>query len=264
MNRRRFLRVAGSALLLPSCFRSEQEALAAAAPADGRLMVRPKHPTGRADPGVWPLKLAVGRDGLLRVPARYRAEAPTGLLLMLHGATGSGEASVHACGAAADDAGLILCAPDSRGMTWDIVRGSYGPDVAYINAALTFTFAQCNVDPRRLAIAGFSDGASYALSLGLINGDLFSHILGFSPGFIGPVTSHGKPSIYVSHGTSDPILPIEMASRRIVSDLRRRGYAVQFREFAGGHTVPADIMAEAFGWANGNLTQTARTVTPET
>lgn len=141
--------------------------------------------------------------------------------------------------------------PDSRGLTWDIVRGSYGPDVAYINAALAFTFTQCNVDPRRLAIAGFSDGASYALSLGLTNGDLFSHILAFSPGFIGPVSRHGKPPIFISHGTNDVILPIEMASRKIVSDLRRQGYTVQFRELAGGHTVPADIVAEAFGWVAG-------------
>lgn len=32
--------------------------------------------------------------------------------------------------------------------------------------------------------AGFSDGASYALSLGLPNGNLFSHIVAFSPGFM--------------------------------------------------------------------------------
>jgi phospholipase/carboxylesterase len=167
-----FLRVGGSALLLPSCVWGDHQALGATA-ADGRLTVRPKHPTGRADPGVSSLGLAEGRDGLLQVPARYRPDVPAGLLLMLHGATRSSDESLHLCGAAADEAGLILCAPDSRGMTWDIVRGSYGPDVAYIDAALAFTFTRCNVDPRRLAIAGFSDGASYALSLGLINGETF-------------------------------------------------------------------------------------------
>ncbi len=31
---------------------------------------------------------------------------------------------------------------------------------------------------------GFSDGASYALSLGVPNGDLFTHIVAFSPGFM--------------------------------------------------------------------------------
>jgi phospholipase/carboxylesterase len=250
INRRTFLRVGGSALLLPSSLWGEYGALGATA-SDGRLTVRPKPPTRRADPGVWPLRLAQGRDGLLQVPARYRKDVPTGLLLMLHGATRSSQESIQICGAPADDAGLILCAPDSRGVTWDIVRGSYGPDVEYIDAALASTFTQCNVDPRRLAIAGFSDGASYALSLGLTNGDLFSHILAFSPGFIGPVSSHGKPPIFISHGTNDVILPIERASRPMVSYLRRRGYTVQFREFTGGHAVPADIAAEAFEWVAG-------------
>ena len=255
LTRRAFLRVAGGTALVPWSAWGDRGALCAAT-ADGRLTVRPKCPTGDVRAGVQALGIATGRDALLQVPARYRADEPMGLLLFLHGASGSGEASVRMAGAAAEDAGLILCAPDSRLGTWDIVRGSYGPDVAYIDAALTFVFAHCRIDVRRLAIAGFSDGASYALSLGLINGDLFSHILAFSPGFIGPVTDHGRPLIYVSHGTRDPVLPIDRTSHRFVPELRRRGYAVRFREFAGGHTVPADVMAEAFGWVAGNRSQT--------
>ena len=38
------------------------------------------------------------------------------------------------------------------------------------------------IDPSRIAMAGFSDGASYSLSVGLANGDLFSAVFGFSPG----------------------------------------------------------------------------------
>jgi len=36
----------------------------------------------------------------------------------------------------ADAHGLILLAPDSRGVTWDVIRGAYGPDVRLIAAAL--------------------------------------------------------------------------------------------------------------------------------
>lgn len=63
-------------------------------------------------------------------------------------------------------AGIILLAPDSRGATWDdlpAAQGSFGPDVAFINAALAQTFALYNVDAARLGIQGFSDGATYAL-----------------------------------------------------------------------------------------------------
>jgi len=39
-------------------------------------------------------------------------------------------------------------------------------------------------DPARVTLGGFSDGATYALSIGLANGDLFPQVIGCSPGFI--------------------------------------------------------------------------------
>lgn len=33
-------------------------------------------------------------------------------------------------------AGVIVFSPESRGSTWDVIRGGFGPDVEYINAAL--------------------------------------------------------------------------------------------------------------------------------
>lgn len=45
------------------------------------------------------------------------------------------------------------------------------------------------VDTTRLGVGGFSDGASYALSLGLTNGDLFTHVIAFSPGALYPKES---------------------------------------------------------------------------
>jgi predicted esterase len=102
------------------------------------------------------------------------------------------------------------------------------------------------IDPARIAIAGFSDGASYALSLGLINGALFSHIIAFSPGFALPTRSEDAPSIFISHGREDAVLPIERCGRRIAVRLRGLGHSVAYREFAGGHVVPADIVEAAF------------------
>lgn len=74
--------------------------------------------------------------------------------------------------------------------------------------ALAHTFEHYTVDPSRVAIGGFSDGASYALSLGLGNGDLFRHIIAFSPGFAVPPRQLGSPRIFMSHGTKDRVLPI--------------------------------------------------------
>jgi predicted esterase len=95
---------------------------------------------------------------------------------------------------------------------------------------------------------GFSDGTSYALSLGLANGDLFTHIIAFSPGFIPRSSRQGKPRIYISHGIQDNILPIDLCSRRIVRQLQYEHYDVSYHEFDGPHTVPMEIVREAWKW----------------
>jgi predicted esterase len=124
------------------------------------------------------------------------------------------------------------------------MRGDFAADVTFLNRALERVFETVSVDPRGISIGGFSDGATYALSLGLINGDLFSRVLAFSPGFVVPGAPHGKPRLYVSHGTADQILPIDRCSRRIVPALQKLGYDVTFREFEGGHEVPSGIARE--------------------
>ena len=89
-------------------------------------------------------------------------------------------------------------------------------------------------------MTGFSDGASYALSLGIGNGDVFGHILAFSPGVMQPATAAGKPRIFISHGTADQTMPIDDTSRKFVPRLKALGYDVVYREFDGRHSQPAD------------------------
>jgi phospholipase/carboxylesterase len=213
---------------------------------DGRLAARPR-------PGVanslssGPLGLGDGRDGVIQMPTAS-PQGPVPLLLFLHGATQSGAGMLRRIGAAADQAGVAVLAPDSRGTTWDAIRDGFGDDVAFLNRALDHVFGRLKVNPARLTIGGFSDGASYALSLGLANGDLFPGIVAFSPGFIISAAVHGRPRVFVSHGTSDQILPIDQTSRVIVPRLRSMGYAVTFREFDGRHEVPPDVASEGLRW----------------
>jgi predicted esterase len=148
----------------------------------------------------------------------------------------------------ADEFGLILLAPDSRLRTWDVLTGGYGPDIAVIDRALTDTFARYAIDSARIAAEGFSDGASYALSIGIANGDLFTHILAFSPGFIAPPGQEGTPRIFVSHGRQDQVLPINHCSRLFVPQLRRAGYDVTYEEFDGPHRTPPEIARMGVEW----------------
>ncbi len=214
---------------------------------DGVLRVRPHPPTTSVQPGEHVLDLGSGRDGLLIVPQQYRPDKPTPLAVMLHGAGGQAGRLASRL-AIANSLGIALLVPESRGTTWDAIRGSYGPDVEFINRSLDQTFTRCSVDQRKLAIGGFSDGATYGLSLGLDNGSLFTHVIAFSPGFIAARRPSGRPRIFVSHGRSDTILPIDVTSRRIVPELEDAGYAVTYREFDGPHAVPEAIAQDAFKW----------------
>jgi predicted esterase len=123
-----------------------------------------------------------------------------------------------------------------------------GPDVHRIDRLLTGLLGAYPV--RDLLIGGFSDGASYALSLGLANGDLFDGIIAFSPGFAAPPVTYGRPRVFVSHGTADRVLPIDRCSRRIVPRLTASGYDVTYHEFAGGHEVPDDVVRHALTWCD--------------
>jgi phospholipase/carboxylesterase len=214
---------------------------------DGRLTARP---VGGIVTSLKSGPLGLGssdRDGVIQMPSAP-AVGPMPLLVFLHGATQSGAGMLRRIGPAADRAGVAVLAPDSRGTTWDAIRDGFGEDVAFLNRALEHVFQRLAVDPVRVALGGFSDGASYAISLGLANGDLFPRITAFSPGFVISAGTHGRPRFFVSHGTADQILPIDQCSRVIVPRLRALGYDVTFREFEGRHEMPADIAAEGLKW----------------
>jgi phospholipase/carboxylesterase len=216
---------------------------------EGRLRARPGEVSGAAPVGLQPLMLGAARDSYLYVPATYRVECPVPLVLLLHGAGGHAHQGLDLLQGLADATGLLLLAPASRGSTWDLlVSRRYGPDLALIDRALEQTFSRYAVAPERVAVGGFSDGASYALSLGITNGDLFTHAIGFSPGFVAPAGRTGSPRVFVSHGTRDRVLPIGRCSRKIVPQLEREGYDVLYREFDGGHEIPPQIALEVVGW----------------
>jgi phospholipase/carboxylesterase len=214
---------------------------------DGRILARPRGNAKTNGNGTRQLRLAA-RDAILQLPADT-ASAPLPLIVLLHGAGGSGANILRRLGAAASESGVAVLAPDSRAATWDAIQGEIGPDVIFLNRALQRVFETTAVDPARVSVGGFSDGATYALTIGLINGDLFRRVVAFSPGFVVPGATHGKAKFFISHGTRDEILPIDRCSRRIVPAMQRAGYDVTYREFEDGHTVPPEIARDGFRFA---------------
>ena len=252
MERRKFCTLTGSAVVSLSlgigCRRQSSSSN------DGRITARPRRPAPSSTATLADIAhgkaISLGldreRDAVLYLPRS--ANAPVPLLMFLHGATQSADDMAWYLDSAPEETGVAILAPNSRATTWDAISGAFGEDVEFLNRALQRTFEMLDVDNARLTIGGFSDGATYAIALGLINGGLFKHVLACSPGFVIDVTTQGKPNFFISHGTQDNILPIERCGRRVAADLKSRGYEVTFREFAGRHEIPGDVMRAGLNW----------------
>ncbi len=246
ITRRRFVDLA---LWSTAAFACGSSTSAQAEKRGARLLARPAKPKLRAPAGRHRFGLATGRDGYLSIPSNYRPEKPIPFIVMLHGAGGSSNSLDVFCDDAAKQ-GIAVAVPESRGFTWGRIKGSFGPDIDFLDRALQFTFNHVAVDPNRLAIAGFSDGGSYALSVGLSNGDLFSHVLAYSPEFMTVPMRFGKPPIFIVHGVQDKVLSVNF-SERIVRQLTLSGYTVEFKEFSGGHYLRRDLVKESLHWFTG-------------
>ncbi|MGC4866539.1 alpha/beta hydrolase [Micromonospora sp. DT53] len=216
-------------------------------PRDGRLTARRHPPVAPGRTGLVPMTGPAGD----RLALRYAPEPATDgsayrLVLLLHGAGGSARQGLDLLLPVADAQHLLLVAPDSSAASWDLIAGGFGADVGRVDGLLATVFDTYQVSD--VTVGGFSDGASYALSLGLANGDLFDAVLAFSPGFAAPPVTHGRPRVFISHGVDDRVLPIDVCSRRLVPRLRDLGYDVTYEEFPGGHDIPAPIRDSATTW----------------
>jgi predicted esterase len=120
-------------------------------------------------------------------------------------------------------------------------------DPPRIHDAMKEIAAHLPIDTRNIALGGFSDGASYALTFGTQNSALFRTILAFSPGmaFL-PRRSDPAQRIFVAHGRRDSVLPYRNTSAGIVPLLRKAGLDPTFRTFDGDHVIAEDVMREAF------------------
>jgi phospholipase/carboxylesterase len=220
-------------------------------PADGgvarepRLQSRPGAPNEDPSPaGTHEFTIPASR-AVVHAPASVKRDVAAPLVVFLHGARRSVDFFVEAHRAGAEAAGVIVLAPYSKIGTWDAIRsGEFADDVAIIDAALAWTFRRWTIDPARIVMSGFSDGGTYALAIGRANGDLFSKIVAYAPGFAIPVTAVKRPSILITHGTRDRVLPIDATSRVIVPSLRAGGYSVDYRELDADHTVPMAVVNE--------------------
>jgi phospholipase/carboxylesterase len=219
-----------------------------------RLAARPAPATTRLPPGRH--DLGIGRvmyrgslrDGILYVPVQAASGGAVPLVVLLHGGGGVAREFDYMF-PIADEFGVALLNLDARDNTWDGVDSAFGPDVHFLDEALRYTFAHVAIDPAHVALGGHSDGGMYALSVGKVNGDLFTHLIAVAPGFmLDPEPPVGKPRVFVAHGTRDTVYSVTGSRARLVPQLRREGYDVTYDEFDGPHWMTPSVARDALRW----------------
>ena len=206
----------------------------------GTVPNKPALPAGRHDLGI-----ANERDAVLIVPDGLQSGVPVALLVMFHGAGGSADKVLPFLIDHARQHGFLLLLPQSQFPTWDLVVGGNGPDLERLDKALREVASRFSIDPSHLGFAGFSDGGSYALSVGVTNGDVVSHVIAFSAGFMSVLQQNGTPRIFIAHGLEDEQLPIETSAHPHVTKLKAAGYDVTPFEFRGKHRIEPPVVALA-------------------
>lgn len=209
----------------------------------------------------------IGEGAFLYRPGK-RATGPKPLLVLLHGAGMSGRRFLEGMRGEADRCGCLLLSVQSGGSTWDTVglvgragEGRvavdqlYGSDVGRIERALAAALKASDVDRRSTILAGFSDGASYALSLGMANPGVFRGVVAIAPGFhLEPAAINPKQRLFIAHSPEDRILPFARTRDATVAPLKRAGFDLRFRPFSGGHRADPKVMAEGVDFVLGRPT----------
>lgn len=191
------------------------------------------------------------RDGTLYVPQSYTPGVPMPVMMMLHGFGGTGD-GVRSMFPLAEEFGVIIIAPESRGLTWGRSIPGFDADVRYLGPAYRHVAGLLDLDDSHVALGGISDGAGYALSMGLAYGNSFNYLIVFAGGQLIPFRPQGKPKIFIAHGVDDAQMPIDLTARKYAPALKADGYDVTYHEYDGGHRVPAAEIRAAFQWFVGH------------
>jgi predicted esterase len=176
------------------------------------------------------------------------------LVVVLHGAGRQDEMLVRGLRDESERRRAIFVVPRSRQMTWDLIAGGDGDDLAFLGVVLDSVYRRFRIDPARQGLLGFSDGASYGLGVGLSNPRVFAAVMGWAAGFVAIDAQNlrpddPKPRVLLEHGTHDQLFPFDDVAVPIRDLLVRLGYAVDFRVDEGGIHWPRPTFArDALDW----------------
>jgi len=155
----------------------------------------------------------------LFVPESYQEGEAVPLVLVLHGASGSGARSQEWLGfdAVAEAENFIVVYPDGLYNNWDFGAGVPTPDgsirvddVGYLTWLMNELAQEYSLDPARVFVAGMSNGALMAYRLACEAPDTFKAVAGVAAGVFVVAVQNCEdrpiPALFIQ-GTEDQILP---------------------------------------------------------
>jgi polyhydroxybutyrate depolymerase len=158
----------------------------------------------------------------VHVPASYDASRPAPLLILLHGYTSSGDEidTYFDLAAAAERAGFVYAAPDgtkdSRGNRfWNATDAccnfdrSTVDDVAYLTSVIAGIQGKLAIDPKRIAVAGHSNGGFMSYRMACDRADLVAGIVSLAgETFADPADCAPSEPVSVAQvqGTADEVI----------------------------------------------------------
>ncbi|MCP5044459.1 MAG: hypothetical protein GY944_25805 [bacterium] len=191
---------------------------------------------------------------VLLTPSKIDPTRNYPLFTVLHGAGRQDEMLVKACRSEPDKREAFFLIPRSVEPTWDLIVQGSRSDLDFLEYAYDLIYRRYPIDPARQVLMGYSDGASYALSLAISNPRLFDAALCWAAGFvvadqanIGPQDK--KPRIYLEYGTHDELFAFERVALPMKENLEKAGYLVEFSVDEGGRHWPSgSFQGEALDW----------------
>jgi phospholipase/carboxylesterase len=157
-----------------------------------------------------------------------------------------------------------------KGYGWfPLVPGAPADPVAFAASAnqlrsfLDEALPRFPIDPRRVVVAGFSQGGVMAYELALREPKRFAGLIALSSWFPQPLVDslpklpeHEGLPVLVIHGTRDPRLPVEQA-RESRESLRPYGVAITYREFDMAHEISQEALRVLVRWLGERVLQRA-------
>ena len=188
----------------------------------------------------------------LYVPEAWDGQASMPLVVALHGGSGHGRDFLWSWLREARGRNVLVLSPTAQDRTWSIMGGA-DVDADRLRETIESVAARYPVDRARVLLTGMSDGATYALLLGLRSGPPFTH-LAPACGVLHPLLFAGGLDraqdfpIYLIHGALDWMFPVYTA--RMGRDaLLAAGARLVYREIEDlSHTYPRDENPEILDW----------------